>query len=99
MKGLHRCRIWTSLFCQLETAGGSITSMIAGWTSNVHDVVLVCGSAIHFVKKLIREFFIGKGPNRSINSVKAVAFGLCLGVLGCVGCFGVFTVCKVDDIG
>ena len=43
---------------------------------NVHDVVLVGGSArFHFVKKLIPEFFIGKEPNRSINSVKAVAFG------------------------
>ena len=43
---------------------------------NVHDVVLVGGSArFPFVKKFIQEFFNGKKPNRSINSDEAVSFG------------------------
>ena len=41
---------------------------------NVHDVVLVGGSArFLFVKKLIPEFFNGKEPNRSVNSDEAVS--------------------------
>ena len=42
----------------------------------VHDVVLVGGSTrIPKIQALIKDFFNGKEPNRSINPDEAVAYG------------------------
>jgi L1 cell adhesion molecule like protein len=44
--------------------------------NQIHDVVLVGGSTrIPKVIQLIKEFFNGKEPNRSINPDEAVAYG------------------------
>jgi heat shock protein 1/8 len=44
--------------------------------SQIHDVVLVGGSTrIPRIQELIKEFFDGKEPNRSINPDEAVAYG------------------------
>ncbi len=44
--------------------------------SKIHDVVLVGGSTrIPKVIELLKDFFNGKEPNRSINPDEAVAYG------------------------
>jgi heat shock 70kDa protein 1/2/6/8 len=44
--------------------------------SSVHDVVLVGGSTrIPKVQSMLREFFNGKEPSRTINPDEAVAYG------------------------
>jgi heat shock protein 1/8 len=44
--------------------------------SDVHDVVLVGGSTrIPKIQQMIKDFFNGKEPNKSINPDEAVAFG------------------------
>jgi molecular chaperone DnaK (HSP70) len=44
--------------------------------NDIQEVVLVGGSTrIPKVQELLREFFNGKEPNRSINPDEAVAYG------------------------
>ena len=44
--------------------------------NSIHEVVLVGGSTrIPKVQDLLKEFFNGKEPNRSINPDEAVAYG------------------------